>query len=87
MPSVNPLTLHRLLSFKMFNKGQTESTCVADVSYDPETFEMTVAFVKRGTYKYFEVPLDEYVDFETANSQGTYFNLYIRDRYSFERIA
>jgi hypothetical protein len=71
----------------MFDKSQTESTCVANVEYDPTTQDMTIAFIKRGTYKYFEVPIDTYVDFETAGSQGKYFNLYIRDRYTFERVG
>ena len=84
MPKVSPLTLTRLLKFKM--KEGPESKCVADISYDPESQEMTVEFQQRGTYKYQNVPLDEYVDFQSAGSQGKYFNNYIRDRYSFERI-
>lgn len=87
MPEVSPLTVQHLLKFKMFGKGQTESTCVANVDYDPETEELTVEFIKRGTYKYSGVPLDEYVDFSLADSQGKYFNFYIRDKYSFERVA
>jgi lysyl-tRNA synthetase class 2 len=87
MPNVNPLTVHQLLHFKMFRKDQTESTCVADIEYNPETQDMTVTFVKRGTYVYHDVPLDTYTDFELAASQGTYFNLYIREQFSFERIA
>jgi KTSC domain len=83
---LSPLTVNKLLKFKMFSKGQTLSTCVADVEYNSLTREMTVQFVERGTYKYKEVPIDEYVDFEMAASQGTYFNLYIRNRYSYERV-
>ena len=83
MPKVSPLTLTRLLKFKT---KLFESKCVADISYDPESQEMTVEFQQRGTYKYQNVPLDEYVDFQSAGSQGKYFNNYIRDRYSFERI-
>lgn len=86
MPNISPLTLNKLLKFKMFRKDQTESTCVADVEYNPLTREMIVKFVQRGTYKYKEVPIDEYVDFEMASSQGVYFNLYVRDRYSYERV-
>ena len=87
MPQLSSLTLHQLLKFKMFRKDQTESTCVANVEYNPLTREMTIEFVERGTYKYHEVPLDDYVDFETSGSQGKYFNLYIRDKYEYERIA
>jgi hypothetical protein len=87
MPRLSGLTLHQLRTFKMFNKNQTQSSCVADVSYDPETLDMTVQFLQRGTYVYHDVPVDEYVDFETASSQGKYFNFYIKDRYAFDRIA
>lgn len=87
MPEVNPLTLTRLVQFKDYQKYQTESSCIEDVTYDPETLEMTVVFIKRGTYKYLDVPLDEYVDFVTSSSQGKYFNNYIRDMYSFQRLS
>lgn len=86
MPSVNPLTLVRLLKFKMF-KNEHESTCVADVSYDPLDSSMTIEFKQRGTYRYTDVPLDVYTDFATAGSQGSYFNNYIRNTYSYERTA
>jgi lysyl-tRNA synthetase class 2 len=62
------------------------STCVANHSYDPETQELTIEFQARGTYRYSEVPLDEAETFAAAGSLGTYFNLYIRDRYPYERI-
>jgi hypothetical protein len=87
MPQVSPKTVQDLIKFKMFRRDQTESTCVADITYDPETLDMTVEFIKRGTYVYHDVPLDEFTDFQLSNSQGRYFNFYIRDRYSFERIA
>jgi len=83
--SVNPLTLYKLLKFQYGE--QSSSTCVNDVSYNPLTREMTIIFQQRGTYKYSNVPLDVYTDFETAGSRGTYFNLYIRPTYSYERIA
>ena len=86
MPAVNKSTLRQLLQFKY--KEKPESTCCNDVSYDPETGDMTVAFQKRGTYVYHDVSLDEYVDFASAGSQGTYFNLYIRPKFTnFERIS
>jgi hypothetical protein len=87
MPAINPITLHQLLKFKMFRKDQTLSTCVANVEYDPTTREMIIEFMQRGTYKYKDVPIDDYVDFETSGSQGTYFNLYIRDKFEYERVA
>ena len=86
MPAVSKSTLRQLLQFKY--KDSPESTCVNDVSYDPENEVMTIVFQKRGTYVYQDVSLDEYVDFASASRQGTYFNLYIRPKYTnFERIS
>lgn len=48
---------------------------------------LTVEFMQRGTYIYNDVSLDVYVDFASSGSQGQYFNLYIRDQYTYERIA
>lgn len=83
--SVNPYTLYKLLTFSY--KEHSNSTCVNDVTYNPLTKEMTIVFQQRGTYKYSDVPLDVYVDFESAGSRGKYFNYYIRPTYSYERVA
>jgi hypothetical protein len=80
-----------------------KSTCIASIDYNPETEEMDVTFVGppyggRGTWRYYDVPFDVYVDFRTAQSssesfkyapggQGRYFNLYIRGQYDAERIG
>lgn len=63
------------------------STCVADLSYNPDTMDLTIEFQKRGTYLYREVPPDVWLDFTSSGSQGTFFNSSIRNRYSYERIA
>jgi KTSC domain len=86
MPKLDPLTLTRLLKFKWTHGKAIESQCVADVSYDPLDSSMTIQFQQRGTYKYKDVPVDVYVDFETSGSRGQYFNNYIRNTYSYERI-
>lgn len=72
---------------KKYGFDIADSTCVAHVDYDFENQEMTVAFQKRGTYRYSGVAFDEYQNFQGAGSRGTYFNLYIKDRYSFLRVA
>lgn len=73
-----------------------ESRCVADLTFTPSEMDisvgdMDVTFVGPpnggpGTWRYFDVPVDEYENFKDAASRGTYFNLYIRDQYSNERI-
>jgi len=65
-----------------------ESDCVASLEYDPERFQMTVNFNKRGSYVYFDVEPFLYAEFNEAASRGTYFNLYVRPFYTnFERIS
>ncbi len=65
----------------------TESECTKSIAWNSETGDLTIEFQNRGTYKYSGVPSDEYLGLKDAASHGTYFNLYIRDRYEFERIA
>lgn len=84
MPSIDPYILRQMLET---NPVVHASTCVADLEYEVETATLTVIFQKRGTYAYHDVPIDEFVLFAGAGSPGTYFNLYIRDQYSFERVA
>lgn len=88
---VNTTTLRRLLE-PVREQGRNrnvplESRCVNDLDYDLEKEEMTLEFVQRGTYKYSGVPLDTFVNFAQAESQGRYFNLYIRDKFYYERVA
>lgn len=88
MPKINPSALRDLLSFKVFGRNQTASDCIADVSYNPETEEMTIQFQERGIYIYYGVPLEEYTNLQLAGSMGKYFNNYIRNMsYSYERIG
>ena len=87
MPSVDPLSLHQLLHFKWSKGKAIESECVADVEYNPLDQSMTIVFQQRGTYKYHDVPIDVYVDFETSGRRGYYINSYIRPRFNYERVA
>lgn len=93
MPIVDAYTMgillergsHRDLSIPK-NVG-LESRCVQSTDYNPETNDLTVVFVERGTYLYHNVPVDVYAQFATAESQGRYFNLYIREQYDYERVS
>ena len=92
MPVIDNYTFRRLLEkTKETGSNRTvglESRCVSSLDYNLETQEMTCVFIERGTYKYWPVPLNVYVDFAQAESQGRYFNLYIRDAgFQYERIA
>lgn len=63
-----------------------ESECVASLEYDIEEEQLTVNFVKRGSYVYYDFPPEEFANFNGSSQRGAYFNLYIRDKYSFERL-
>lgn len=84
MPVIDNNTLRELLDKK---PRARDSLCVESIDFDPETEELTVNFQQRGSYLYSGVPLNVMVEFGSAYSMGTYFNLYIRDQYSFERIG
>ena len=78
-------------TLKEFTPHHVDSECVATTNFTPETQldgTLVITFQKRGTYKYYNFPVDEWLLFNNAASRGTYFNLYIKDRgYSYERIA
>ena len=64
-----------------------ESEAIASMSYDIERQQCTVEFNERGAYTYFDMDPWTYSEFNNAGSRGTYFNLYIRGRFEYERIA
>lgn len=85
MPLVSNDVLRQLLDK---SPNPRDSMCIESLGeYNPETGDMIVNFQQRGSYRYFNVPIEVFVEFGGAYSMGTYFNLYIRDQYSFERIS
>lgn len=92
MPAIDTYTLRRILEGP---SRQVESQCVESFDYDLPSQTLTITFPGssfgahggRGVYRYTSFPLDEFVLFEGSSSKGTYFNLYIKDRYPTERIA
>lgn len=90
MPSIPGEILNQLLNR---NPVVHASTCVANLDFSPYSYDegsiigdLEVQFQKRGTYKYSGVPIDEFLNFAQSSSPGRYFNYYIRDRYSYERV-
>lgn len=57
------------------------STCVASYTYDKKSKELTIVFVKGGSYTYHGVPAKVVKGLEAAGSQGQYFNANIRNSY------
>lgn len=87
MPIVDNNTLRRLLDRKK-ERPIIESNAIESIDYNYEQSTLTINFVERGSYEYYNFPLPDYVDFQEASSKGQYFNLYIRNAgYSYTRIG
>jgi KTSC domain len=51
------------------------STVIATMHYNAESRVLTIVYRgKRGTYRYFDVPPEEYAAFRAAPSKGKYLN-------------
>lgn len=61
------------------------STILASV-FETDTKNLTVIFANGGQYKYTNVGLTDYTRFETADSQGSVLNSYIK-KYPFEKMT
>lgn len=62
------------------------STAISRVEYNEANSTMSIWFVESGgPYDYYGVPERVYLGIFKAASAGTYFNLYIRDKYSSNR--
>ncbi len=97
MPAIDNTSLRRFLKRKEEIPSGVESRCVASLDYVPAEAgglegDLIVQFVGppgggSGVWKYHNVPLNVYIDFAGATSLGQYFNLYIKDQYSYERVG
>lgn len=63
------------------------SSNLASVGYDPILRDLEIAFHSGGIYQYSGVPESIYQGLLSASSKGTYFNSYIKDRYSCHQIS
>lgn len=66
---------------------KVESTTVDSVGYDAKAGILELEFCSGAVYQYLGVAAQEYREFLAAPSKGKYFNLHIRDRYPFRRLA
>ena len=59
------------------------STVISYFTYDPASETLSIRFVSGIVYDYKNVPTSIYQDMKEAFSKGTYFNLYIKDKFEF----
>jgi hypothetical protein len=65
------------------------SSVIAAMSYNDEARILTIVYRgKRGVYRYFDVPPDEFAAFRAAPSKGVYLNEIFKHRnYRYERMS
>lgn len=64
-----------------------QSSNLAAVGYNKNTFELTIAFLDGSIYRYSGVPYEEYSALMRADSHGEWFVDNIRLTYEYERLA
>ena len=63
------------------------STSICSVAYEPATMTLELELRDGTVYQYFNVPEQVYQDFLAATFTGSYFNSYIKNCYSYRRVA
>lgn len=63
-------------------KAMYSSSTICASVFDTATKDLTVIFNNGGQYKYPSVELTDYTRFETADSNGSVFNTYIKKKYT-----
>lgn len=58
------------------------SSAIRAVDYNEFTGELTIYFHSSGGYTFYRVPWEIYVGLVSSSSPGTFYNQYIRGRYS-----
>ncbi|AFY68553.1 hypothetical protein Pse7367_0237 [Thalassoporum mexicanum PCC 7367] len=67
-------------------RKSVSSSNLASVGYAPDTQILEVEFMNGGLYQYSSVPQSVYAGLMSASSHGSYFNQYVRNVYSYQKI-
>jgi hypothetical protein len=62
------------------------STVIRTFKYEPDSNRLLIQFQSGRRYAYFDVPPDVYAALRRANSRGSYFNKWVRDRYPYAQL-
>ena len=63
------------------------SSTIKSVEYDDEARELDITFTSGKKYRYFNVPLEIYVEFLDAGSKGKFFNDSIKGAFAFAEVG
>ena len=65
-----------------------ESTAIKSIGYNEDKKLLEVEILETGRiYKYFDVPLEEYLDLLDAKSLGEYYNRVIKEKYEYRELT
>ncbi len=65
-----------------------ESSAIKSIGYNEDKKLLEVEILETGRiYKYFDVPLEEYLDFMDAKSLGEYYNRVIKEKYEYRELT
>ncbi|MEJ7821108.1 MAG: KTSC domain-containing protein [Chitinophagaceae bacterium] len=65
-----------------------ESIAIKSIGYNEDKKLLEVEILETGRiYKYFDVPLEEYMDLLDAKSLGEYYNRVIKEKYEYKELA
>jgi len=62
-------------------RESVSSSVLRAIGYDSSSMTLEVEFTSGDVYQYSLVPEEQYLALMDADSKGTYFNAFIRDRY------
>lgn len=69
----------------MIKHIEVTSSNLRSVGYDPDSKELEITFKNGTTYKYWQVPQQEFDSLLAADSKGQYFNKNIKPVYSWSK--
>ncbi|MDR3128506.1 MAG: KTSC domain-containing protein [Bifidobacteriaceae bacterium] len=69
------------------NRDCVNSSNISTIGYDPQTQTLEIEFHSDSVYQYSNVPQNIYNNLKSANSHGKYFNEYIKNTYSTQKIS
>lgn len=64
-----------------------ESSQLAAIGYDPASLTLGVTFKGGGHYRYAGMSPEHYAEFMAADSKGSHFGKFVRDRYQYRKLA
>lgn len=62
------------------------SSNIARLRYDSETSVLEVTFHNGGTYQYYDVPENIWVDFKSASSKGKFLHANIKGNFRYSKV-